>query len=258
MKQVWSCGGGRQSIAIAVLILQGRLPKPDFALMSDTGKEKSSTWRYLEAHVYEPLKAIGVDLLRLDKTAFAYEHDGLFNKKGTLLIPAFTNESGETGKLSGFCSRWWKSDVIDNYLLRLHGIGRPHYCKWIGFSLNETTRAVRMMSGEEYGRGLIRFPLIFDVPLRVRDCEKLVEDFGFPKPEQSSCYICPNHSDPQWRDLKQNSPDEFMEACKVDRQIRERDPHAFLHKSCVPLDEADLSEPEDLFRAPCESGQCFV
>ena len=35
--QIWSCGGGTQSGAMAVLIAQGRLPKPDLCYMTDTG-----------------------------------------------------------------------------------------------------------------------------------------------------------------------------------------------------------------------------
>ena len=41
--EIWSCGGGTQSGAIAVLIGQGKLPKPDLCFMTDTGREKSST-----------------------------------------------------------------------------------------------------------------------------------------------------------------------------------------------------------------------
>ena len=33
---LWSSGGGVQSSAIAVLIAQGKLPKPDIAVMIDT------------------------------------------------------------------------------------------------------------------------------------------------------------------------------------------------------------------------------
>ena len=47
MTTVWSYGGGTQTAAIAVLILQGRLPKPDIAVMADTGREIASTWDYL-------------------------------------------------------------------------------------------------------------------------------------------------------------------------------------------------------------------
>lgn len=42
----WSCGGGRQSVGIGVLIVRGDLPKPDIAVIVDTERENSSTWRY--------------------------------------------------------------------------------------------------------------------------------------------------------------------------------------------------------------------
>lgn len=48
---VWSYGGGTQSIAIAVLIAQGRLPKPERIVMSDTGREATETWEWLETYV---------------------------------------------------------------------------------------------------------------------------------------------------------------------------------------------------------------
>jgi hypothetical protein len=38
-RRLWSSGGGTQSTAIAVLILQGRLPKPDLAVIVDTERE---------------------------------------------------------------------------------------------------------------------------------------------------------------------------------------------------------------------------
>jgi len=36
--QVWASGGGVQSTAIAALIVLGRLPKPDLAVIADTGR----------------------------------------------------------------------------------------------------------------------------------------------------------------------------------------------------------------------------
>jgi hypothetical protein len=44
MIEVFSSGGGTQSAAIAALIVQGRLPKPDFVVIADTDYECSSTW----------------------------------------------------------------------------------------------------------------------------------------------------------------------------------------------------------------------
>lgn len=37
--QVFSYGGGVQTAAICALIIQGRLPRPDIIVISDTGKE---------------------------------------------------------------------------------------------------------------------------------------------------------------------------------------------------------------------------
>ena len=36
---VWSFGGGVQSVAILVLVAEGKLPKPECVVMSDTGRE---------------------------------------------------------------------------------------------------------------------------------------------------------------------------------------------------------------------------
>ncbi len=34
-----SYGGGKQTVAIVTLILEGKLPKPDFMVIADTGRE---------------------------------------------------------------------------------------------------------------------------------------------------------------------------------------------------------------------------
>jgi len=59
-KIVWSYGGGVQSIAILVLIAQGKLPMPELAIMADTGRERSSTWRYLEQYAEPLMEEIGL------------------------------------------------------------------------------------------------------------------------------------------------------------------------------------------------------
>jgi hypothetical protein len=86
---------------------------------------------------------------------------------------------------------------------------------------------------------------------------------------------CPFHTDHRWRDLRDNRPDEWADAVEFDRAIRhgnagarngvELRGTAYLHRSCVPLDQVDLSTPEergqlnlfDGFAAECE-GMCGV
>lgn len=256
MIQVFSSGGGTQSCAIAALIIQGRLPKPDVAVIADTGFERSTTWGYQERYVAPALASVGVTLVRVRKSDYAKE--GIYDLSGrNLLLPAFTNQGGDTGKLSGFCSSKWKVRVIDRYL-RSKGVRRKGYVKWIGFSTDELPRALRMMKGGEFKAGLIRFPLIDDVPMRRQQSIRLVESMGWPTPPRSNCWMCPNQSDAEWRDLKENSPDEFRKAVEMEREIQKRDPFAWFHSSCVPLDQVDFTQPEDLFSRSCDSGACFI
>lgn len=56
--EVWKYGGGTQSVAIAALILQGKLPRPEIAIIADTGKERSSTWQYMDEIVAPKLATI--------------------------------------------------------------------------------------------------------------------------------------------------------------------------------------------------------
>lgn len=257
--QVWSCGGGTQSCAIAVLICQGRLPKPDISAIADTGRENPATWQYLDSVLRPNLAKVDVEIIRISKDEWASPRGkGLFATSGDLMIPAYSNKSGEASKLSAFCSGAWKQEVLNRWLSIDRGIVRSQCVKWIGFSYNETKRILRMQQGEEWAKGLIWFPLVQGVPLTRHESIKLVENAGWPKPPRSRCWMCPNQSDMEWSEVKTDYPELFEKACTMDEEIRLKDPHAFLHSSIKPLRDADLNPKEDLFSAGCPSGECFL
>src|ERR1700742_3827097 len=104
-KQVWMCGGGTQSVRIALGICRGEIPKPEFAVAANTMYERTSTWKYMDAVLIPKLKEVGVDLVVVDADKYSYSHDGFFNNKGTLLIPAFSTANNGGGKLSNYCTR---------------------------------------------------------------------------------------------------------------------------------------------------------
>lgn len=251
--QVWSCGGGTQSCAIAALIVQGKIQKPDIAVIADTGYEKQSTWNYCDKVLIPELSNVGVDLVRIYAKEFSPCGTNFANSKGTVLMPCFTTENGN-GKLSAYCSSYWKRDTISKWLLSKHGISKSMAVKWIGFSADEQRRVLSMMKTPEYQKGLIRFPLV-ELNLKRRDSIQVVENFGWPTPPRSSCWMCPNMADSEWRAL---SKEEFSKAVELQKEIQKHDPCAWLHKSCLPLDQVDFSQPDDLFTRPCDSGQCFV
>jgi 3'-phosphoadenosine 5'-phosphosulfate sulfotransferase (PAPS reductase)/FAD synthetase len=59
---VWPFGGGTQTIAIACLIHQERIPKPDRVVIADTGREFSKTWEYTEKYVAPMLAGVTVSI----------------------------------------------------------------------------------------------------------------------------------------------------------------------------------------------------
>ena len=258
--EVFKSGGGTQSTAIAALIIQGRLPKPDFVVIADTGMERETTWQYMDQVTAPALKKIGIEVHRPTREKYAYKHDDLWNGKGTILIPAFTDRTvGQIGKLDGYCSKWWKVEVAQNYLRREFGI-KPAQCKnWIGFSIDETKRVFGMMVSDDYKAGRIRLPLVDDVPMKRQHSKDYVTQImGWPDPPRSACWMCPNMPDAEWKSL---TPEEHEKACQKDEAMRERDPNAFLHYSCRPLREVDFDANRDLPGLDdyaCSSGVCFV
>jgi hypothetical protein len=258
MTEVFSSGGGTQSCCIAALIVQGELPKPDFVVIADTGMEMPTTWAYLDSVVRPALKSVGIEVHRVSKEQYGQAWGmGIFSKD-SLLIPAFSDITGAPSKLSAFCSKAWKQVVVDNFLSREHGLTRSKYRKWIGFSFDEDRRIHRMMAGKEYKSGLIRFPLVQDIPTRRHEAIRIVEKMGWPSPPRSRCWMCPNQSDMEWYEVKRDYPELFDEAVGLDESIRRIDAHAYLHSSVKPLRLAELNPREDLFSASCPSGECFL
>lgn len=240
------------------MILTGELPRPDYALIVDTGRERSAVWDYHHHFVEPALAKIGITIHRVKKTEWATVD--IYAGNGDLLLPAYTNESGEIGKLPTFCSNEWKKRVSERFLRSL-GVPTNEQRKWIGFSLEEAQRVIKMRQGADFRAGLIRFPLIEDVPLRRHQAIQRVLDYGWPTPPRSACWMCPNASDDEWRELKEQYPNDFHQAVMLEREVRLKDQHAFFHSSCGPLDEVDFCLPPQmqLFQPrPCDRGMCFT
>jgi hypothetical protein len=226
MKQVWSCGGGTQSGAIAVLIAQGRLPRPDIAFMTNTGRERSSTWPFVEGFIRPQLARVGVELQIIQAADFASLD--IFSGD-TILLPGYTTLNGQIGKLSPFCSGKWKRDVAERWL---RSIGVEQCRNWIGISRDEPQR----IRAQHRPWLFLWYPLVFEVPMTRPACVNLIRGEGWTGPiPHSACYMCPNHGDPEWIDMKQNQPEDFRAACEEEAQARLKDPHFYLHPSCVPL-----------------------
>lgn len=234
--QFWSNGGGVQSAAIAVLILTGRLPRPDLIAISDTERERSSVWLYADQVVNPALAKAGLEIVRVPKSAFAKED--LWENWGNeeepqLLMPVYIKNATE-GRLRALCSSRWKRRVMQRWL-RSKGVEQCD--AWLGMSLDEMRRV--RLSGQEWYQ--FRYPLIFDVPMRRSECVHLVKEYGWPAAPRSACWMCPNRDDEQWLEMKKDWPEDFQKAVDLERELWKRRPDFFLHRSLIPIDQIDFT-----------------
>lgn len=244
--QIWSSGGGVQSTAIAALIVQGKLPKPDLAVIADTEREKRTTWSYMDAVTLPALASVGVILHRVQKSKYATVDLYGGESGNDLLIPAFTTQSGDIGKLPAFCSNEWKRRVVQRWATREHGVKAA--MMWIGYTTDEPQRPRTTT-----GKWQERYPLI-ELNRSRGDCLAIVEAMGWPTPPRSACWMCPNQGEEEWGENEQ-----LPQATVFEDGIRKRDPNIWLHSSAIPLRAVKFDQAQDvMFRKGCQTGLCFV
>ena len=267
--QVLNYGGGWQTTGLLVLIKTGKLPRPDRIIISDTGREKSSTWRYLHAVARPQMAEIGIDI---EIAARSLAYVDLYGHNGDLLLPVYT----ASGKMSAFCSDEWKGQVVRRYL-KLGSLGytpeqittMPQaavkeamkqriddtFVNWIGFTYDERQR-IKNTDGRW-------FPLV-EMMLTKADIRSLIRSAGWPDPVSSACWMCANLSNEEWRYIRDSDPADFESACRIDEEIRENDifnggSGVWLHWSRVPLRDADLNVEDRKGPArQCGLGLCML
>jgi hypothetical protein len=180
-------------------------------------------------------------------------------------IPWFTlNPDGSRGMGRRQCTREYKIDPIIAKIRALLGVPKGRRVpkgtiveQWIGISMDEIVRM--KPSRKSWIRH--RWPLI-EAGMDRRACERWLADRQLSAPK-SACLGCPFHTNAMWRDLRDNTPDEWDDAVAVDRALREGDSRGFraaeyMHPSRVPLDAAPIDESDDNqpgFDMECE-GMC--
>ncbi len=261
--QVFSSGMGTQSCGIAVMIYLGILPKPDLIVAADTGRECSAAIKYNEKYIKPLMDEIGVPFIIAHKDSFpelGKQYDIIDddpNTKTDVLMPMFHNDGVSIGKAPGFCSDKWKTKTVHRSVNKYFGekvANKRGVDQWIGMSSDEMKR-VKFPSGKWQKK----YPLV-EMMLNRAQVIAISQAFGLPTPPRSSCYMCPNRTDPEWVELKKETPEDFELAVKVESYIHsEGYEDQFLHKSCKPLGEVifktGAEAQMDLFNC---SGICFT
>lgn len=267
--RVISLGAGVQSTTMALMAAHNELtPMPDCAIFADTGWEPKAVYEHLKwlmapnvlpfpVYIASTGRNLRDDILRASN-----------KKKGCFVsMPFYTANGAGIGRRQ--CTREFKIDPIAKMQRGLMGyLPRQRIpvgaCEtWIGISLDEAIRAKPARNSWQINR----WPLI-EKSMHRRDCLAWLKAHDYPQPPKSSCVGCPYHGNDIWRQMRDKSPDEWSDAVAVDRALRERGPmkgmrvEQFMHRDCVPLDQADLrTDAElgqlDMFNNECE-GMCGV
>jgi hypothetical protein len=255
MLRVLSLGMGLQSVTLAFMSARGELPMLDAAIFADTGGEKRATYQYLEylrERVPFPVHVVRREGPSLGEHALA--NVGL-SKNGRQQLPLHTTApDGSKGMLPKQCNSDWKKRVVHREIIRMvrgrteeHQLPKvPVVEEWLGMTRDELER----LSTSERAFIHHRYPLV-EEPLRyVREqCGTWLDDRQICRPPRSACIYCPFQRSDEWRDMRDNHPIDFADACDFDDATRV--PHlgfegqAFVHSQRVPLRDADLSTQED-------------
>ena len=249
--QLWSCGGGRQSAGMAADIAAGRLPRPDAGVMVRLEWEVGTVWPYVERHIIPALASVGVPFHVVERRDFATKDFWGGEDGGSILLPVYTDQSGKASKLPEYCSGEWKREVVIRWASGQGGWKARGVDMWVGITAEESHR--RRGPRRQWIQPV--YPYLDWLPKHVSGCLAAAEEAGWPHPPRSRCFHCPNQSDGEWAEL---TPAEFETACRLDDHIRTKDPHAYLHRSLVPLRQVTLKPAEScgLFGG-CSSGMCL-
>ncbi|WP_040817350.1 hypothetical protein [Nocardia jiangxiensis] len=250
MLRLLSLGAGVQSTVLALMACRGELPGLDGAIFADTGWEPQSVYAQVDRLEAE-LSAAGIPLYRVSKGNL--RGDALDPEHRFVSVPYYTHSAaGEDGMARRQCTSEYKLVPINRKVRELLGAKAPTFRtvpkgrvaeQWIGFSTDEMHR-VNDRRQNRYT--LKRFPLL-ELGMSRKDCERWLKVLGWGHTVKSSCIGCPFHGNAHWRDMRDNHPDEWADACDFDRRIRKGNAgaapirgEAFLHRSRVPLELAPI------------------
>ncbi len=256
---ILSFGGGVQSTVLVLMAANGEIPRPDYILFADTGNESQATYEHIwEVATYATLNGLAFHVVSAgniaeDVISAASPDSGV--KTGRVGQPPFyvssDTEAGH-GKLWRKCSSEYKIKPMEQWVRSVAGIAkgyrfpREFKCtKMLGITTDE---ASRMKPSRNYWEVVV-WPLI-ELGMTRWDCHRYLKAAGWGVVPKSSCLICPYHDNAYWRNMRDESGKEFASVIEFEEAVnRGRIPGTkgkiYLHRSCVPLAEVDLTTDED-------------
>lgn len=248
--RILSLGAGVQSTTLALMICDGDLPRVDGAIFADTQGEPQTVYEQVDL-LEKEFERVGIPLYRVSTGDLA--EDSINPAHRYASIPYFVrNPDGSEGMGRRQCTSEYKLRPIMLKCRELLGAKPPDFRsvpkgkvveQWVGFSTDEFYRADNK---RDVLYATKRYPLL-EIGMSRKDCQKWLEKRGWGHTAKSACVFCPYHGNKQWRDTRDNHPEEWAKAVAFDKAIRNGGARglplngkAYLHRSRVPLDEAPI------------------
>lgn len=250
--RVLSLGLGVQSTTMLFMAAAGEIgPMPDVAYFADTQAEPQAVMAHLSRlrglnSLPFPIEVLTRGSLRDAVITSANTTGGRF-----AAVPFFTRqENGDIGRGRRQCTHEYKLTPIWAAIRARLGVAKGKRVPkgvtvetWVGITTNEVMRASASRHGWEH----LRYPLI-EAGMSRGDCIEWLMRADEPVPPRSRCEFCPFTSNAEWRHIKRFDRPQWDRSTALDRAIRaggkQVSGEQFVHRSCVPLETADLNEPD--------------
>lgn len=260
MLNILNLGAGVQSTTIYLMVMEGLLPKLDYAVFADTQEEPEAVYRHLEwlcelkgpPILIRTAGKLGDDLMKGRNST-----GGRFASIPAYTAPDHTKRTVLSGCSHGMtrrqCTKEYKVDVVERTIRRdILGLAprrrtpRNTVVQWFGISLDEERRADRIKERLFRHWSKPYFPLI-EKRMRREDCKEWLKDRVPHEVPRSACVFCPYKSWSEWKALKENTND-WNRAVEVDRALRipgnvvnrHLDQSLYLTSKCIPLEMVDI------------------
>lgn len=259
MMQVISLGMGLKSVALYLMSSMGQLPRADYAVFSDTGRESTATYTYLHFLKAWQQANNGIKILICREKNLYSDLLAATGTKDVTPIPAFMMAGdGSAIMLKKQCTQQYKTSAVHKVIRELvyhlsPSAKMPPTAIWYGISLDEAEHItvpaegwktnVFPFAGRSIHTGGDVHEMNWSRPFTRPEIVQWYLLHGLPIPPVSGCVFCPYSSDRSWALMKKNAPEDFAAAVKADEAIRYSTRKRFhlplyLHHSCRPLSEA--------------------
>ena len=216
--------------------------------MADTQGEHPETYEYIDKYVEPYIKEKGIRFTTLVTPV----HDGKGIAPTASLEEFCLARKMTPSRMNRWCTERFKIKRIANYV---RDSGHRPAIAVMGISWDESHR-IHESHSRVYS---FEYPLV-DKRLTREDCERIIQNYGWPVPPKSGCFYCPFQRLRGWRDLYHRHPDLFKRA----RNLEESQQHypryvlagngSTLAKIAVSLGEGSMKL--DDFGDSCKDGYC--